>query len=73
MGWRQDLIVSYYKIGTCMVKFGGRDNSEQGKTFLRTGLDLAESLLGADRESLINAFSEAINASAELLKKSVRM
>jgi tetratricopeptide (TPR) repeat protein len=62
IGWRRDLIVSYYKTGKCMVKFGGRDNSEQGKRFLRTGLDLAESLLGADRESLINAFSEAINS-----------
>jgi tetratricopeptide (TPR) repeat protein len=59
--WQRDLIVSCYRTGTCMAKIESEDNSDQANKFLRTGLQLAESYAGADRQSLINAFNEALD------------
>ena len=62
-GWQRDLIVSYYRAGTCMAKIEGEDNADQAIKFLRTGLELAESYAGADRESLVDALQNALDAS----------
>ena len=53
-----DVILSYYIIGQCMSKMG--DSSEQVAKFFQTGLDLAKLYSGADRQTLIQAFNEAL-------------
>jgi tetratricopeptide (TPR) repeat protein len=57
--WQRDLIVSYYRIGSRMAKIPG--GADQAKEFLRTGLDLAKSYLGADQQSLIERVHEALD------------
>jgi hypothetical protein len=59
VGWQRDLIVAYYRIGKCLAKMGGRENSDQANNLLHTGLDLARSY---DQQDLINAFNEVLDS-----------
>ena len=64
-GWQRDLILSYLRMGTCLAQIDGRENLRQGSNFLHTGLDLAGSYTGSDKQNLIDSFNRALKVLAD--------
>jgi tetratricopeptide (TPR) repeat protein len=58
--WQRDLIVLLLRMGNVTAKIGGNDNVTQAQDFLRTGLNVAEQYVGADRQYLVDSLKLAM-------------
>jgi hypothetical protein len=63
-GWRRDLIVSFYKVGTITAKIGRNDNVAQAKEFFREALNVSDKYSGLDRQQLADALKPSFGANA---------
>jgi hypothetical protein len=48
------------RMGSVTAKIGGNDNVTQAQDFLRTGLNVAEQYVGADRQYLVDSLKLAL-------------